>query len=162
MRTSYCSCLVLRFCFPDCCDKILPASWWKTSTETLGHFSLKDRVLRQSRFHCVLKTKTTWEESNNCRSTWRRYFTNFVVNFLPFQKWYNVLADQFFPCPQTKVKSIVKPGCSQDVLKAALSAMASVTEMLTIMSSPSFSGQATIWRPCQRLYRLNADLVFSV
>ncbi|CAD6339448.1 unnamed protein product [Miscanthus lutarioriparius] len=45
---------------------------------------------------------------------------------------------------QVKVKSIVKPGCSQDVLKAALSAMASVTEMLTIMSSPSFSGQATI------------------
>ncbi|KAG2605716.1 hypothetical protein PVAP13_4NG216601 [Panicum virgatum] len=43
-----------------------------------------------------------------------------------------------------KVKSIVKPGCSQDVLKAALSAMASVTEMLAIMSSPSFSGQATI------------------
>ncbi|CAN6178246.1 unnamed protein product [Urochloa humidicola] len=43
-----------------------------------------------------------------------------------------------------KVKSIVKPGCSQDVLKAAVSAMASVTEMLTIMSSPSFSGQATI------------------
>uniref|UniRef100_A0A0D9WPV9 Pyrophosphate--fructose 6-phosphate 1-phosphotransferase subunit alpha n=1 Tax=Leersia perrieri TaxID=77586 RepID=A0A0D9WPV9_9ORYZ len=43
-----------------------------------------------------------------------------------------------------KVKSMVKPGCSQDVLKAALSAMASVTEMLTIMSSPSFSGQATI------------------
>jgi len=43
-----------------------------------------------------------------------------------------------------KVKSIVKPGYSQDVLKAALSAMASVTEMLTIMSSPAFSGQATI------------------
>ncbi|KAG0514179.1 hypothetical protein BDA96_10G168300 [Sorghum bicolor] len=43
-----------------------------------------------------------------------------------------------------KVKSIVKPGCSQDVLKAALSAMASVTEMLTILSSPSFSSQATI------------------
>lgn len=43
-----------------------------------------------------------------------------------------------------KVKSIVKPGCSQDVLKAAVSAMASVTEMLTIMSSLSFSGQATI------------------
>jgi hypothetical protein len=47
-------------------------------------------------------------------------------------------------CPQLKVKSIVKPGCSQDVLKAALSAMASVTEMLTILSSPSFSSQATI------------------
>ncbi|KAE8799395.1 pyrophosphate--fructose 6-phosphate 1-phosphotransferase subunit alpha-like [Hordeum vulgare] len=43
-----------------------------------------------------------------------------------------------------KVKSIVKPGCSQDVLKAALSAMAHVTELLTIMSSPSYSGQATI------------------
>jgi pyrophosphate--fructose-6-phosphate 1-phosphotransferase len=42
------------------------------------------------------------------------------------------------------VKSIVKPGCSQDVLKAAVSAMASVTEMLTIMSTPSFSGQATV------------------
>ncbi|KAK3129094.1 hypothetical protein QOZ80_6BG0471450 [Eleusine coracana subsp. coracana] len=43
-----------------------------------------------------------------------------------------------------KVKSIVKPGCSQDILKAALSAMAYVTDMLTIMSSPSFAGQATI------------------
>ncbi|KAK8455411.1 hypothetical protein SEVIR_4G172600v4 [Setaria viridis] len=43
-----------------------------------------------------------------------------------------------------KVKSIVKPGCSQDVLKAAVSAMASVTEMLTIMSTPPFSSQATI------------------
>ncbi|KAL3619838.1 hypothetical protein CASFOL_034750 [Castilleja foliolosa] len=36
-----------------------------------------------------------------------------------------------------KVRSIVKPGCSQDVLKAALSAMASVTDVLTIMSSSS-------------------------
>uniref|UniRef100_A0ACD5ZUB5 Uncharacterized protein n=1 Tax=Avena sativa TaxID=4498 RepID=A0ACD5ZUB5_AVESA len=43
-----------------------------------------------------------------------------------------------------KVKSMVKPGCSQDVLKAALSSMAHVTELLTIMSSPSYSGQATI------------------
>ncbi|KAF7108170.1 hypothetical protein CFC21_108695 [Triticum aestivum] len=43
-----------------------------------------------------------------------------------------------------KVKNIVKPGCSQDVLKAALSSMAHVTELLTIMSSPSYSGQATI------------------
>ncbi|KAJ4817776.1 Pyrophosphate--fructose 6-phosphate 1-phosphotransferase subunit alpha [Rhynchospora pubera] len=40
-----------------------------------------------------------------------------------------------------KVKSIVKPGCSQDVLKAALSAMASVTDTLAIMASPSFGGQ---------------------
>ncbi|XP_073283103.1 pyrophosphate--fructose 6-phosphate 1-phosphotransferase subunit alpha [Primulina huaijiensis] len=36
-----------------------------------------------------------------------------------------------------KVRSIVKPGCSQDVLKAALSAMASVTDILSVMSSPS-------------------------
>ncbi|XP_051126642.1 pyrophosphate--fructose 6-phosphate 1-phosphotransferase subunit alpha [Andrographis paniculata] len=33
-----------------------------------------------------------------------------------------------------KVRSIVKPGCSQDVLKAALSAMASVTDILSVMS----------------------------
>lgn len=36
-----------------------------------------------------------------------------------------------------KVRNIVKPGCSQDVLKVALSAMASVTEILSVMSSPS-------------------------
>lgn len=36
-----------------------------------------------------------------------------------------------------KVRTIVKPGCSQDVLKAALSAMASVTEILSVISSPS-------------------------
>ncbi|KAK4428257.1 Pyrophosphate--fructose 6-phosphate 1-phosphotransferase subunit alpha [Sesamum alatum] len=35
-----------------------------------------------------------------------------------------------------KVRSIVKPGCSQDVLKAALSAMSSVTDILSVMSSP--------------------------
>ncbi|XP_042406066.1 pyrophosphate--fructose 6-phosphate 1-phosphotransferase subunit alpha-like [Zingiber officinale] len=34
-----------------------------------------------------------------------------------------------------EVRSIVKPGCSQEVLKAALSAMAYVTEALTLMSS---------------------------
>jgi pyrophosphate--fructose-6-phosphate 1-phosphotransferase len=42
-----------------------------------------------------------------------------------------------------KVKSIVKPGCSQDVLKAALSAMASVTETLNIMTSSS-TGQTQL------------------
>ncbi|CAI9270278.1 unnamed protein product [Lactuca saligna] len=36
-----------------------------------------------------------------------------------------------------KVRGIVKPGCSQDVLKAALSAMSSVTNVLSIMSSPT-------------------------
>ncbi|CAH1430924.1 unnamed protein product [Lactuca virosa] len=36
-----------------------------------------------------------------------------------------------------KVRSIVKPGCSQDILKAALSAMSSVTDILSVMSSPS-------------------------
>ncbi|XP_047329420.1 pyrophosphate--fructose 6-phosphate 1-phosphotransferase subunit alpha isoform X2 [Impatiens glandulifera] len=40
-----------------------------------------------------------------------------------------------------KVRTIVKPGCSQDVLKAALSAMASVTDVLSVMSSSSFNGQ---------------------
>ncbi|KAJ3694685.1 hypothetical protein LUZ60_000062 [Juncus effusus] len=42
-----------------------------------------------------------------------------------------------------KVRSMVKPGCSQDVLKAALSAMASVTDTLNIMSSPSFAAHTT-------------------
>ncbi|KAM7517402.1 hypothetical protein LguiA_006985 [Lonicera macranthoides] len=39
-----------------------------------------------------------------------------------------------------KVRTIVKPGCSQDVLKAALSAMASLTAILSLMSSPSNTG----------------------
>ncbi|KAG5542694.1 hypothetical protein RHGRI_015723 [Rhododendron griersonianum] len=39
-----------------------------------------------------------------------------------------------------KVRTIVKPGCSQDVLKAALSAMAAVTEILSVMSSPASNG----------------------
>ncbi|PWZ21179.1 Pyrophosphate--fructose 6-phosphate 1-phosphotransferase subunit alpha [Zea mays] len=42
-----------------------------------------------------------------------------------------------------KVKRIVKPGCSQDVLKAALSAMSSVTETLNIMTSSS-TGQTPL------------------
>ncbi|GAB2252226.1 hypothetical protein Droror1_Dr00005073 [Drosera rotundifolia] len=41
-----------------------------------------------------------------------------------------------------KVRTIVKPGCSQDVLKAALSAMSSVTDILSVMSTPS-NGQQT-------------------
>ncbi|KAE8719460.1 Pyrophosphate--fructose 6-phosphate 1-phosphotransferase subunit alpha [Hibiscus syriacus] len=40
-----------------------------------------------------------------------------------------------------KVRTIVKPGCSQDVLKAALSVMASVTEVLSVMSSSSSGAQ---------------------
>ncbi|XP_071732128.1 pyrophosphate--fructose 6-phosphate 1-phosphotransferase subunit alpha-like [Rutidosis leptorrhynchoides] len=36
-----------------------------------------------------------------------------------------------------KVRTIVKPGCSQDVLKAALSAMSSVTDVLSVMTSQS-------------------------
>ncbi|KAJ8459111.1 hypothetical protein OPV22_032037 [Ensete ventricosum] len=43
-----------------------------------------------------------------------------------------------------KVKSIVKPGCSQDVLKAALSAMGSVTDVLALMSSSSMNGQTPL------------------
>ncbi|GAB2289316.1 hypothetical protein Dimus_023620 [Dionaea muscipula] len=42
-----------------------------------------------------------------------------------------------------KVRTIVKPGCSQDVLKAALSAMASVTDILSVMSAPS-NGRHTL------------------
>lgn len=37
-----------------------------------------------------------------------------------------------------KVKEIVKPGCAGEVLKAALSSMASVTDILTAMSAPSY------------------------
>jgi pyrophosphate--fructose-6-phosphate 1-phosphotransferase len=33
------------------------------------------------------------------------------------------------------VRTLVKPGCPQEVLKAALSVMGSVTEVLTAMSS---------------------------
>ncbi|PKA47341.1 Pyrophosphate--fructose 6-phosphate 1-phosphotransferase subunit alpha [Apostasia shenzhenica] len=43
-----------------------------------------------------------------------------------------------------KVKSIVKPGCPQDVLKAALSSMASITEVLTVMASSSFNSQGPL------------------
>ncbi|XP_022769461.1 pyrophosphate--fructose 6-phosphate 1-phosphotransferase subunit alpha isoform X2 [Durio zibethinus] len=43
-----------------------------------------------------------------------------------------------------KVRTIVKPGCSQEVLKAALSVMASVTEVLSVMSSSSSAGQTTL------------------
>ncbi|CAH2036678.1 unnamed protein product [Thlaspi arvense] len=39
-----------------------------------------------------------------------------------------------------QVRTIVKPGCSQDVLKAALSVMASVTDVLTTISSSSTVG----------------------
>lgn len=40
-----------------------------------------------------------------------------------------------------QVRTLVKPGCSQDVLKAALSVMASVTDVLTTISSSSNNGQ---------------------
>ncbi|KAI4388527.1 hypothetical protein MLD38_000847 [Melastoma candidum] len=36
-----------------------------------------------------------------------------------------------------KVRTIVKPGCSHEVLKAALSAMASVTDVLSVLSAPT-------------------------
>ncbi|KAI9073671.1 hypothetical protein K1719_044335 [Acacia pycnantha] len=41
-----------------------------------------------------------------------------------------------------KVRTIVKPGCPQDVLKAALSVMSSVTEVLTTMSQSSANNMA--------------------
>ncbi|KAF8022461.1 hypothetical protein BT93_F0083 [Corymbia citriodora subsp. variegata] len=43
-----------------------------------------------------------------------------------------------------KVRTIVKPGCSQEVLKAALSSMASVTEVLSVLSTPSSNGINTL------------------
>lgn len=39
-----------------------------------------------------------------------------------------------------QVKEIVKPGCSSEVLKAALCSMASVTEILNVMSVPAYRG----------------------
>jgi len=39
-----------------------------------------------------------------------------------------------------KVKEIVKPGCAGELLKAALCSMASITEILTVMSTPSYRG----------------------
>ncbi len=41
-----------------------------------------------------------------------------------------------------QVKQIVKPGCSREVLNAALISMASVTDILSIMSAPAYRGLA--------------------
>ncbi|KAH8509801.1 hypothetical protein Peur_051569 [Populus x canadensis] len=43
-----------------------------------------------------------------------------------------------------KVRNIVKPGCTQEVLKAALSVMSSVTDVLSVMSSTSSNGQTPL------------------
>lgn len=43
-----------------------------------------------------------------------------------------------------KVKSIVKPGCPEEVLKAALSSMASITEVLSVMSAPTYFGMRNV------------------
>ncbi|KAH9302798.1 hypothetical protein KI387_014381, partial [Taxus chinensis] len=37
-----------------------------------------------------------------------------------------------------KVRDIVKPGCPEEVLKAALSAMASVSDVLSVMTAPAY------------------------
>ncbi|KAL6570045.1 hypothetical protein OROMI_014559 [Orobanche minor] len=42
------------------------------------------------------------------------------------------------------VRCMVKPGCSQDVLRAALSFMASVTDVLSVMSSHSNGSSTTL------------------
>ncbi|KAL3684098.1 hypothetical protein R1sor_002120 [Riccia sorocarpa] len=39
-----------------------------------------------------------------------------------------------------QVKQMVRPGCPPEVLKAALSSLASVTEILSVMSAPSYRG----------------------
>lgn len=41
-----------------------------------------------------------------------------------------------------QVREMVKPGCSPESLKAALSSLASVTQVLTIMNSPSFQAKS--------------------
>ncbi|RWW76305.1 hypothetical protein BHE74_00015615 [Ensete ventricosum] len=66
-------------------------------------------------YHCVLKIKITWAGSNCCGT----------FSFI-------------------QVRSIVKPGCPQEVLKAALSSMASVTDVLSVMSSSSLNGQTPL------------------
>uniref|UniRef100_A0A2P2ME11 Pyrophosphate--fructose 6-phosphate 1-phosphotransferase subunit alpha n=2 Tax=Rhizophora mucronata TaxID=61149 RepID=A0A2P2ME11_RHIMU len=43
-----------------------------------------------------------------------------------------------------KIRGIVKPGCSQDVLKAALSVLASVTDVLSTMSSTPANSQGSL------------------
>eukprot|EP00252_Welwitschia_mirabilis_P013359 TRINITY_DN29422_c0_g1_i1.p1 TRINITY_DN29422_c0_g1~~TRINITY_DN29422_c0_g1_i1.p1 ORF type:complete len:612 (+),score=138.07 TRINITY_DN29422_c0_g1_i1:180-2015(+) len=43
-----------------------------------------------------------------------------------------------------KVREIVKPGCPEDVLKAALSSMASLSDVLMVMSSPSYRSLASV------------------
>lgn len=62
------------------------------------------------------------------------YLSFFLLCFRYFVTLSNILG-----APQ--VRTIVKPGCSQDVLKAALSVMASVTDVLTTISSSSNGGQ---------------------
>ncbi|KAL4579152.1 hypothetical protein LXL04_015289 [Taraxacum kok-saghyz] len=59
------------------------------------------------------------------------------------------------------VRGIVKPGCSQDVLKAALSAMLSVTNVLSIMSSsPSNASEYRRTDCILQHYRLPSPLSF--
>lgn len=57
-----------------------------------------------------------------------------------YRIWLNPRLMCSFFAPMSQVRTIVKPGCSQDVLKAALSAMASLTAILSLMSSPSNTG----------------------
>ena len=52
----------------------------------------------------------------------------------------------WFICPFSfQVRTIVKPGCPQEVLKAALSVMASVTEVLAAMSTSSTNSLSALW-----------------
>lgn len=66
----------------------------------------------------------------------QEYLEKVCQNRDPLTFWFSPLLRWDFVVI-LQVRSIVKPGCSQDVVKAALSAMAAVTDILSVMTSPS-------------------------
>lgn len=71
------------------------------------------------------------------------FYLSFMMCVL-MQLWIPLSVSLFFFFFQfiSQVRTIVKPGCSQEVLKAALSVMASVTEVLSAISASG--GQTTL------------------
>lgn len=86
-----------------------------------------------------------------CVCTRARHIFQIFIFYLSFmmcvlvQLWIPLSVSLFFFSFSqfiSQVRTIVKPGCSQEVLKAALSVMASVTEVLSAMSASG--GQTTL------------------